>query len=42
MVQLSGRQADATRLARMLLYIYSLSCIPISILLTLFLQKFSL
>jgi predicted permease len=42
MVQLSGRQADATRLARMLLYIYSLSCIPISILLTLFLQNFSL
>lgn len=42
MVQLSGRTADATKLARMLLFIYSLSCIPISILLTLFLQKFSL
>lgn len=40
--RLEGRPADATRLARLLLWIYVLSCVPLSVNLTLFLQKFGL
>lgn len=40
--RLEGRPADGTRLARLLLKIYVLSCVPLSILLTLYLQKFGL
>lgn len=39
---LEGRAADGTRLARLLLWIYVLSCVPLSILLTLYLQRFGL
>lgn len=39
---LEGRAADGTRLARLLLWIYVLSCVPLSINLSLFLQRFGL
>jgi hypothetical protein len=41
-LRLEGRAADGTRLARLLLWIYVLSCVPLSINLTLFLQRFGL
>lgn len=39
---LEGRAADGTRLARLLLWIYVLSVVPLSLLLTMFLQRFGL